>query len=211
MPNLKYIIGAAPLQNPIAGPLFLTQAWHEWFVDLQRQFLVRWEDLRFPAQGINPPGAAADPGVDTTTGLLVFSPLLDNVIAGVAQMPHGWLPGSAVHPHLHLRFPTSAVGVTTTWRFDYAIANVEENFVAAAGTYASLATITVPNPQDVLKHVVGAFGELSMTGFRESAIIMWRVWRIVGGAGDDPNATHLMEWDLHYQVQKQGTVPEYPT
>ena len=51
-------------------------------------YFQRWEDLRFPSQGINPPGAASDPIRSQTTGLLEFSGSADNVICGVAQMPH---------------------------------------------------------------------------------------------------------------------------
>ena len=58
-----------------------------------------WEDLRFPASGINPPGAAADPTVDTTDGRLIFSASLVNTIAMQAQMPHQ--EGSAIKPHIH--------------------------------------------------------------------------------------------------------------
>lgn len=46
-----------------------------------------WEDLRFPAAGINPPGAVADPTRDTTDGRLVFSASADNIMAIQAQMP----------------------------------------------------------------------------------------------------------------------------
>ena len=54
-----------------------------------------WEDLRFPASGINPLGAASDPSRSNVTGMLEFSGTADNLIAGAAQMPHGWLEGSA--------------------------------------------------------------------------------------------------------------------
>lgn len=57
-----------------------------------------WDDLRFPAQGINPAGAASPPAVDEVltsfTGTLLFSGSQENVIAGVAQMPHSWSPGT---------------------------------------------------------------------------------------------------------------------
>ena len=62
-----------------------------------------WDDLRFPANAINPPGAAADPIRNTSTGMLEFSGSADNVIAGIAQMPHAWRAGTSIRPHLHLR------------------------------------------------------------------------------------------------------------
>ena len=58
---------------------------------------TRWDDLRFPAQGINPAGAASPPTVDDTTfpGTLLFATNATNVIAGVAQLPHAWKRGTA--------------------------------------------------------------------------------------------------------------------
>lgn len=207
-----YSFGAAPLQDPIVPKLYLTDAWRDWFVDLQRQFLVRWEDMRFPSQGINPPGAAADPARDPTTGLLVFSPLMDNVIAGVAQLPHAWLPGSNVHPHIHLRNPTVAAGQNSRWQFAYDIANPNGDFSNALGTYTALPTVTVPNPANTARHQLAGLGDLPMVGFRESTVILWQVTRLAGtDALDTDGGITLLEFDIHFQAHKQGTVQEYPT
>ena len=204
-----YNFGAAPLQDPIVGKFYLTDPWRNWFVDLQRQFLVRWDDLQFPAQGINLSGGAADPGVDTTTGLLVFSGIADNMIGGVAKLSHQWLPGSVVRPYVNLRFPTSAAA-NTRWQFDYDIANENGAFIAAAGTYSSLTVITVANPQNVLSSVVADFGDLPMVGFREGTDIMWRLWRLAASDAADTDITdaHLMGLGFNFRKNKAGTVPE---
>ena len=54
---------------------------------------LAWDDLRFPAQGINPAGQTDAPSIDTTTfpGTLLFDPASINLIAGVA-------PGRPVQP-----------------------------------------------------------------------------------------------------------------
>jgi len=44
-----------------------------------------WEDLRAPASGINPPGAASDPTRNNTNGLLTFSGTQDNIISVAVQ------------------------------------------------------------------------------------------------------------------------------
>ena len=51
----------------------------------------QWEDLRFPAQGINPPVAASDPDVDTSTGLRLFDFNKTETLAGLAEMLHRWV------------------------------------------------------------------------------------------------------------------------
>jgi hypothetical protein len=39
----------------------------------------QWEDLRFSAVGINPPGAGTDPTRDTTDGRLIFAAAATNI------------------------------------------------------------------------------------------------------------------------------------
>jgi hypothetical protein len=174
--------------------------------------ITGWDDLRFPAQGINPPGAASDPAVNTTTGLLGFSGTADNIIAGVAQMPHSWIPGTAVRPHLHLRFPTSA-SANSRWKLVYDVADGATPFVNNYGTYTDGGTITVANPQDAKAEVPASFSEVSMSGLLESAVIMWRITRLAAtdAADTDTSAAVLLEFDIHYQSNKLGTQEEIPS
>jgi len=92
------------------------------------------------------------------------------------------------------------------------VASISGDFANAIGTYTALATVTVANPASTVKHVVAALGDLAMTGHKESAIILWRVSRLASSdaADDDTNACLLLEFDLHFQIEKAGTVPEYP-
>ena len=170
-----------------------------------------WEDLRFPASGFNPAGSTAPPSVDTATGLLVFSGSADNIIGGVAQMPHSWVEGSTLRPHIHLIFPTAASGVNTRWKFEYDVANINGNFVNAYGTYTALDAITVANPNNAKKHVIASFGDLPMTGYLLSCCILWRITRLANtdAADDDTNACVLQEFDIHYQSNDHGTISEF--
>lgn len=207
-----YSFGAAPLQDPIVPKLYLTDAWRNWFIDLQRQFLVRWDDLRMPAQAIDPVGGVGSAGRDTASGLLAFSGVADNAIGGVAQMPHGWLPGSVIRPHIHLRFPNANPGTNTRWQFGYDIANRDEDWTNASGTYTLLPAVTVANPDNVNRHVHADLGDLDMTGFRESACILWSITRLaLTDVADTDNQTCLLvEFDIHHQLNKLGSVPEHP-
>lgn len=170
-----------------------------------------WDDLRFPAQSINPTGAAGAATVDNDTATLVFAGNADQTVAGVAQLPHAWARGSAIRPHIHLRFPTSA-SANTRWKFEYDVASVNGTFANTLGTYTTLSTITVANPQSVNKHVIAGWGDLDMTGIGESAIILWKITRLASsdGADTDTNSCNFLEFDFHYQHDKGGTPEEYP-
>ena len=84
--------------------------------------ILGWDDLQFPAASINPIGAVSDPTVDTTeTGLpgtLLFAGNADNMIAGVALMPHSWALGTSIHPHIHWMLPVASSAVVD-WAFYY--------------------------------------------------------------------------------------------
>ena len=61
----------------------------------------RWDDLKFPATAINPPGQASDPDVEATSGLLLFAAAGTELVYALAQMPHHWEEGSDIKPHVH--------------------------------------------------------------------------------------------------------------
>lgn len=172
--------------------------------------LVVWEDLRFPAQAINPAGIAAPPAL-VEQGTLEFDGTIDNVIAGFAQMPHGWRESSVVRPHIHLIAPTANPGKNSRWRFEYNRANVNGAFDAAYGSYSSLPTVTVANPDDEDLHFLVSFGDLSMTGMGPSAGILWKITRLANtdALDDDITPWALLEFDLHYQINRLGTTSEF--
>ena len=171
-----------------------------------------WEDLRFPAQSINPSGAAGAATVDADTATLVFAGNTDQTCAGVAQMPHRWARGTPIRPHIHLRFPTSA-NANTRWKFEYDVASVNGVFTNNLGTFTALTPVTVANPQNIKTHAIAGLGEIDMTGYSESCIILWRITRLASSddADNDANTCHLLEFDLHYQADKGGTPEDYPT
>ena len=181
------------------------------FINNIQSYFRGWDDLRFPSQGINPPGAAADPTRSATTGLLGFSGSVDNIICGVAQMPHSWKRGSSVRPHLHLRFPTSQSG-NSRWKFEYDIADVQTPFINNYGTYSDGGTITIANPQNISQEVLSSFNSISMTNLKESAVIIWRISRLANSDSLDTDTSTivLLEFDIHFETEKIGTKTEIP-
>lgn len=175
-----------------------------------------WDDLRFPSSGINPTGAADAPARSTVTGMLEFSGTIDNVLTGTAQLPHAWLPGTVIRPHLHLWFPTSAAS-NTRWKLEVNRADGDTDFEAAYGSYTSggLANggiITIANPQNALREVLQGWGDLAMTNLKESAIVMWRITRLANSDATDnhTSAVVLLDVDFHFQLGKLGTDNELP-
>ena len=170
-----------------------------------------WDDLRFPAQGINPAGAAAAPAVDTTLdgfpGTLLFSGSQENVIAGVAQMPHAWSPGTYIEPHIHWSKPVGSAAAVT-WELYYRHLGFP-NDVAGDWIGPVVGAIEVGDPTESNSQVITGFGRVDMTGRRESSMLCWQIRR--QGATDADNGTaRLYEFDIHYYGVKVGTPTVIP-
>lgn len=170
---------------------------------------MAWEDLRFPASTLNPPGSVGDADVDNTDtpfiGTLLFTAGGTEIICGQAQMPHSWKEGSTIHPHVHWA-PTNTDTGDVYWQFDYDIANV-------GGTYSGVySTIFVTDAADgtTNKHQLAELGQINMSGYLLSTMILWRLSRIGGDGADTYNAdARLLEFDIHYQIDSNGSRQEY--
>jgi hypothetical protein len=163
-----------------------------------------WDDLRFPVQAINPPGAASDPDRDSTDGTFLFDAGSTELLMGIAQMPHKWKEGTAIDPHVHWS-PTNTNTGNVLWRFAYKIANID-------GTFPALYTnidILDAGSGTADTHQMAEFASVDMTGKTISAIIKWRLSRIGGDGTDTYNAdAKLLEFDIHFELDRPGSREE---
>lgn len=169
------------------------------------------DDLRFPAQAINPSGGGTfDADVDDTTGLLLFDDGREEYAAITAQMPHAWAAGSPIDPHVHW-LQDAAGGVA--WRLDYAIVDIGDTLASFPPTYASLGPVSagvVPYTSGVV-HQLTPLGTLDMSGYGESTMLLLRLARVDDNPGDTKSGDAIvMEFDIHYRKDKFGTVDTSP-
>ncbi len=168
-----------------------------------------WDDLRFPAAAINPVGLGGAAGLSTTGNFLatlLFDASAIEICAGVAQMPHNWKKGTAIHPHIHWTPTTTNVG-DVLWQLDYQIAAIN-------GTFSdSYTTLQVTNSTGGVnnKHFLCEFASINMSAFTGvSAMIMWKISRIANdGADTYTGDARLLEFDFHYEIDKPGSFTEY--
>jgi hypothetical protein len=129
------------------------------------------------------------------------------VIGGVAQMPHEWLQGSQIHPHIHWAKSTSAAG-GVVWQLRYSIADPGGTF----GTYSEWVSCTnpVPDSDTIHKQAIAAFPYIDMTAFGLSAVILWEVRRDPTDVADTYDAdARFCEFDIHYQKSGLGSLVEF--
>jgi len=166
-----------------------------------------WDDLRFPASGLNAPGPTAAPDTDSDTGLLLFDDGSTEVMSGVAQMPHAWAEGTEIRPHVH--WIQSATG-NVLWQLEYRLIQAYNGTFPAAWTTISNATAvgTYPGSGDYIN--ITAFPAIDMSGFRISSMVIFKLSRVGGDASDTMTGdAALLEFDIHYQINAFGSRQEF--
>lgn len=171
----------------------------------------RWDDIHFPTAGVSPPGAASDPSRDTTSGLLEFSKSATNTITGVAQLPHSWVAGSEIRPHIHHRAKTDPAGTgDVVWKLEYKWYN---NGDTVPASYTSeTKTFTLSDFSVGLQVAdVDSFTAISSSSMRDSSLFEWKLSRLGADASDTyDDVDVLVEFDIHVLIEAHGSWDEYP-
>lgn len=174
-----------------------------------------WEDLRFPAQSINTAGAVAAPTVDNNDpasvatavpGSLIFAGNADNMVAGVAQLPHSWVEGTMVYPHIHWALITSSAA-EVAWELRIRLLGDPGT---SAGSWAIMALDTTKGVASATAevHRITAWQGVDMAGKKVSTMLAWALYR--RGSSDANNDTvRLYELDFHYRANSIGSDLEY--
>jgi hypothetical protein len=163
-----------------------------------------WEDLRFPATAINPPGAATAPTYDTTNIGYSFSASLTNVLGIIAQLPHSWKTGTSIYPHIHW-MPTNTNTGDVLWRMEYKWTNIMDT---DSGSWTTLDKLSAGGGT-AYKHQMASFDVIDGTGKTISSIITIKLSRIGGDGSDTYNANALLkEFDIHYRQDGVGSDEE---
>lgn len=172
-------------------------------------YSARWDDLRFPATAVNPPGVTADPDWDTTTpGWLFDGASTTEILHLIAQLPHSWDEGTTLKPHVHYQKTTSASG-TVRWVLEYKWCPIGEVMDADWTTLEVSAPVAgTPDTDTADKHLIAAFGDIVATGKQVSDMLIMKLSR-------DPSQdtygadARLLEFDIHYKSDATGSVGEY--
>ena len=186
------------------GPIVNTSPLPEEFL-LAKDSYARWEDLRFPAAAINPPGLGSDPSVNTTYGWFEFS--ISDLLFFQAQLPHAWEEDSVLKPHIHWMKTTSASGVVR-WELSYRWVKIGDEM---DGSWTVLAeeTPSVSDNDTQHQHALTAFGDITPSSAQVSDMLIMKVTRIAAVGSEYGADAVFLEFDIHYQVDSLGSEAEY--
>jgi len=154
----------------------------------------------------NPPlwGAGLVTSTAASRGVFTyfFSPGVIQEVFFTAQIPHAYLQGSDIHPHVHWVSPTSNAG-TVIWGLEYTWANL--------GTILGTTTVifaTEAGPCTALEHTLTSLPAMPGTGKGISSMLSCRLFR--DGVTDTyPDPVALLEFDFHYQIDTFGSRQEF--
>jgi len=171
---------------------------------------TQWDDMRFAATAVNPPGLTSDPDFDPVNGGYLFDASSTELLFLAAQMPHAWRQGSIIKPHVHWQKTTSAAG-DVYWQLDYKMAPIGEVMDAAFTTIFSTTTAAgTPDNDTANEHLITPLGDIDMAGKELSDMLVMKLSRI-GGNGADTFASdcRLLEFDIHYEIDGFGSGREF--
>jgi len=165
---------------------------------------ISYEDLRAPATAIKVPGIASDPVYDTARIGYSFLSNKTEILHLIMQIPHEYLEGSTIYPHIHWQ-PTSANAGNVRWAMDYKWTNIDAvedtNFTSLEVIFSSQSTLN--------KHLVSYFPAITGTGKTISSILSIKIYRTGGSGGDTyPDTALLKEFDIHYKIDSFGSAQE---
>ena len=168
---------------------------------------LRWDDERIPIGGMVLSGAN-QPTIGVFIGAvstLLFAPGVLNEVFLTIQIPHRYAEGTDIIPHIHWA-PQNANAGNVVWGFEYQWRNVGAQFAAPT------TTINVTDATNLVagEHQVAAFAAQSGTGQLISSMLCARLFRDGANAADTylSNAA-MLEFDIHYQVDKRGSRQEF--
>lgn len=174
----------------------------------------RWEDLRIASDQIRIPSAGVLPptfkkwrdssSVDGEGAYgLAFADNEKQMGFFNAQMPHNWLEGSDVYPHIHPVILT-ALGGNSVWRFEYTIATIHSAFPLTV-----VDTKTFNMAGAAFDHLVFSFDPIVYPAGKISTMLSCSIARVGDALADNyAGDLVLLEFDFHYQVDSSGSMSE---
>lgn len=166
-----------------------------------------WDDLRFPVSTLRLP--ASNPPTATNylgSQVLAFPTNADASIYFIVQMPHSWITGTDIDPHIHYTLSTNGTNPDSVrWVFTYSWVGINGQFP----------TQTTVNKTDIVTskvdstHYLLDLGSIDASGITGvSSMIICSLTRDVS-EDDYGGSIYLLEIDIHYLSDAKGSRQEY--
>ena len=171
-----------------------------------------WQDLRVSLlsaklSGSNEPGLTV---VRTNGGgsqgvlTYAFDKASEEELYTSVQLPHDCYK-TVVEPHIHW-MPSGTGAGTVTWCIEYTLTN----YLATQPAATTIATCSQSTNEIDRQHLIADFPAIDISGAKDSAILLFRIYRAAANASDTYDAdAFATDFDLRYQVRNKGSEDEY--
>ena len=169
-----------------------------------------WDDLMFPAVGINPTGSPTAPTLDNDNGWMSFDPNTQQVLAIQVQLPHRWKEGSTLYPHVHWSKSTADVG-SVVWQLEYKWLPIGQTMDTSWTVLTVSTPITAtPDGNIARQHLISSFTPIAATGKKISDMLIMKLSRLAPDAADTYAAAALFyQYDIHIEIDSMGSNFEF--
>lgn len=169
-----------------------------------------WDDVYPSSVTVGATGASIPAFTNYNGGLKAYefigTGVLSKEINFGFQIPHTYLVGSGIVPHLHLRVPNDATGGTIKFGCEYSWKAIGAAETATQTVYGTLA---ITANAGVQANKILSFGNIAASGQGISSIFMCRIFRDPGDVDDTFGASvWLKSADIHHLVDTAGSRAE---
>jgi hypothetical protein len=179
--------------------------------------IARWDDIRVGAGTVRTQGVANLPTYtkvnDNGSGSAgVYSWAFDDTtlqqVFFEAQIPHKWERGTDLEFHVHWTTLTGNAGAVV-WGLEYQVLG----YTVTPATNTTIVTTAGTAIETALAENLTDIATIDMSGdYMESAVILGRFFRDAAAAEDTLVGDAIfLSCDFHYQIDKIGTLTEYPS
>jgi len=144
--------------------------------------------------------------------LNAFSASTEQELYFTIQLPHSYLEGSTLYPHVHWTpFTTDGTNYGVVWGLEYTIVNI-------GGTFGNTTIITGSTPiaavtglgQHVITPLTAITSPVSPNEFKISTVLVCRIFRKVADAADIySGVAGLLGFDIHYESDMTGSRDQF--
>jgi len=178
---------------------------------------ARWDDLRVTLD--NGSSAAQLNSVPGVSGPQIWYFRNNDGLEAMSfsvQLPHGWIEGTTIYPHLHWTPRGNNVAGNVEWNLDYSWVNYDpatpQVFPASTTTtvVASPASGNFTQSAHYITALTSGNAGIAGTGKKISSILICRIWRNSNNAADTyTDDAGVLFLDFHIQIDGYGSRQEY--
>lgn len=174
---------------------------------------TKWDDLRVTLDnGSNAAQVNSIPGISGPQLWYFRNDQGVEAMSFQVQLPHTWVEGTTIYPHLHWTPRGNNVSGNVEWNLDYSWVNYDASTVQVFPAVTTSTVVATPASGNFVQsgHYITSLTSgnsgIDGTGKKISSILICRIWRNSSNASDTYNDdAGVLFMDFHIQIDGYGS------